>query len=150
MPPFLGLARTRSFRLLNPLFRIYTEDQPHRHLVAICEFHDYIRDLPGIAFRTPVEASQHPKRQADRALVVWQQVRRILTGPPLPVRPNTSWLQCADLDPKRRDLHRQRIAETAHGPLGRVIRRIAGDRDAATDRRHLKDVTAPLLAHYPY
>src|SRR5712671_5147965 len=37
MPPFLGLARTRSFCLLHSLFRIDTEDQPHRHLVAICQ-----------------------------------------------------------------------------------------------------------------
>src|ERR1700693_6039375 len=150
MPPFLGLARTRSFRLLHPLFRIYTEDQPHRHLVAICELHDYIRDLPRIAFRTPFEASQHLEYRTDRALVVWQQVRRILTGPPLPVRPNTSRLQCADLDPKRRDLHPQKITETSHGPLGRVIRRIAGSREPATDRRHLKDVAALLLAHHWY
>ena len=58
MPPFLGLARTRSFRLLHPLFRIYTEDQPHWHLVAICQLHNYVRDLPRIAFRTSFEASQ--------------------------------------------------------------------------------------------
>jgi hypothetical protein len=36
------------------------------------------------------------------------------------------------------------------GPLGRVIRRVAGDRHAAADRRHLKDVAAPLLAHDRY
>jgi hypothetical protein len=35
MPPFLGLARTRSFRSLHPLSRIDTEDQPRQYLVAI-------------------------------------------------------------------------------------------------------------------
>jgi D-lactate dehydrogenase len=43
---------------------------------------------------------------------------------------------------ERRDFPRQRVAETTHGPFGRVIRRIAGNRHAATDRRHLKDATA--------
>ena len=56
MAPFLGFARTRSFRLLHPLFRIDTEDQPQRPLVAVCQLHNYIRDLPRIAFRTSFEA----------------------------------------------------------------------------------------------
>src|ERR1700704_5731470 len=99
MPPFLGLACTRTFRLLHPLFRIYTEDQAQRHLVAICQLHNYIRDLPRIAFLTSFEASQHLEYRTDRGLVVRQQVRRILTGAPRPVGSNTSWLQCADLDP---------------------------------------------------
>src|SRR3984893_2771764 len=146
--PFLGLARTRSFRSLHPLFRIYTEDQPHRHLVTICQLHNYIRDFPRIAFLTPLEASQYLEGRTDRGLVVRQQVRRILTGAPRPVGPNTSRLQCADLDPERRDFHRQSVAETAHGPFGRVIRRIAGNRKATTDRRYLKDVTALLPAHH--
>jgi hypothetical protein len=38
--PFLGLARRRSFRPLYPLSRIYTEDQPHRHLVATWQLHN--------------------------------------------------------------------------------------------------------------
>src|ERR1700732_3353767 len=148
MSPFLGLARTRRFRLLHPLFRIDTEDQPYRHLVAFCQLYNYIRDLPRIAFCTPFEASQHVEHRTDRGLVVRQQVRRILTGAPCPVCPNPSRLQRADLDPERRYFHRQRVTETAHGPLGCVIRRIARNREATTDRRHLKDVTALLLAHH--
>src|SRR5216683_206307 len=148
MSPFLGLARARSFRLLDPLFRIDAEDQPHRHFVAACQLHNYIRDLPRIAFRTPFEASQHLEHRTDRCLVVRQQVRRILARTPCPVGSNTSRLQRADLDPERRYFHCQRIAETAHGPLGRVIRRITGNREATTDRGHLKDVTAPPLAHH--
>ena len=50
MPPFLGLRGARSFCLLHPLFRIDTEDQPHRQLVSICQLHNHIRDLPRIAF----------------------------------------------------------------------------------------------------
>src|SRR6202521_5682190 len=148
MSPFLGLARTRRFRLLHPLFRINTEDQPYRYLVAFYQLYNYIRDLPRIAFRTPFEASQHVEHRTDRGLVVRQQVRRILTGAPCPVGPNTSRLQRADPDPERRYFHRQRVTETAHGPLGRVIRRVARNREATTDRRHLKDVTPLLLAHH--
>src|SRR6267143_3093793 len=148
MSPFLSLTRTRSFRLLHPLFRIYTENQPHRHLVAICQLQNYLRDLSRIAFRTPLEASQYLEHRADRGLVVRQKLRRILTRAPCPVGPDASRLQCADLDPERRDFHRQSVAETAHGPLGRVIGRIAGNREATTDRRHLKDVTAFLLTHH--
>src|SRR6266481_150514 len=147
MPPFLGLTRTRSFSLLHSLFRIYTQDQPHRHVVAICQLHNYLRDLPRIAFRTPFKATQHLEHRTDRGLVVRQQVRRILNGAPCPVGSNTSWLQCADLDPERRNFHRQCVAETAHSPLGRVIRRITRNREATTDRRHLKDVTAFLVTH---
>src|SRR5258708_4586305 len=150
MSPFLGLTRTRSFCLLHPLFRVYTENQPHRHLVAICQLQNYLRDLSRIAFRTPLEASQYLEHRADRGLVVRQKLRRILTRAPCPVGPDASRLQCADLDPERRDFHRQSVAETAHGPLGRVIRRVAGNREATTDRRHLKDVTAFLLAHHWY
>src|SRR6266481_5731635 len=148
MSPFLGLTRTRSFRLLHPLFRVYTENQPHRHLVAICQLQNYLRDLSRIAFRTPLEASQYLEHRADRGLVVRQKLRRILTRAPCPVGPDASRLQCADLDPEWRDFHRQSVAETAHGPLGRVIRRIAGNREPTTDRRYLKDVTALLLAHH--
>src|SRR5258708_6684260 len=99
---------------------------------------------------TSFEASEQLEHRTDRALIVRQQIRRILPCAPRPVGPNTAWLQRADLDPERRDLHRQSVAETAHGPLGRVIWRIAAVSDAATDRRHLKDVTALLLAHYRY
>src|SRR6267142_814404 len=148
MSPFLGLTRTRSFRLLHPLFRVYTENQPHRHLVAICQLQNYLRDFSRIAFRTPLETSQHLEDRTDRGLVVRQKLRRILTRAPCPVGPDASRLQCADLDPERRDFHRQSVAETAHGPLGRVMRRITGNREATTDRRHLKDVTALLLAHH--
>ena len=48
MPPFLGLARSCSFPLLHALFRIDTEDQPHRHLVAVRQLHDDVGDLPRI------------------------------------------------------------------------------------------------------
>src|SRR6266852_4115421 len=134
--------------MLYPLFGIDTEDQPHRHLVTICQLQNYARNLSRIAFQTPFEASQHLQERTDRGLILRQQVRRILTGAPCPVGPNTSRLQCADLDSKGRDFHRQRVAETAHRPLGRVVRRIARNGVAATDRRYLKDVTAFLLTHH--
>ena len=47
MSPFLGLTRTRSFSLLYPLFRIYTQDQPHRHVVAIRQLHNYVAIFRG-------------------------------------------------------------------------------------------------------
>src|ERR1700675_2221819 len=96
MPPFLGLTRTRSFSLLHALFRVDTENQPHRHLVAICQLHNYVRDLLRIAFRTPFEASQYLEHRADRGLIVRQQIWRILTGTPWPVGPNASRFECAD------------------------------------------------------
>src|SRR5882757_7123405 len=111
MSPFLGFARARSFRLLHSFFRIDTEDQPHRHLVAICQLQNYARDLSRIAFRTPFESSQYLEERTDRGLVLGQQVWRILTGAPCPVGPNTSRLQCADLDCEGRDFYRQRVAE---------------------------------------
>jgi hypothetical protein len=125
MSPFVCLGGARSFCLLHSLFRIHTEDQPHRHVVAIRQLRNYARDFPRIAFQTAFDPSQHPQERTDRGLVFRQQVRRILNGSPCPVGPNTSSLQCADLDTERRDFHRQRVAETAHRPLGRVIRRIA-------------------------
>src|ERR1700676_2463354 len=150
MPPLLRLACARSFRPLHTLLRIHTEDQPERHLIAVRQLHNHSRDLPRIAFRTSFEAPQQLDHRTDRAFIVRQQIRRILSSAPRPVGPNAAWLQRADLDPERRDLHRQSVAETAHRPLGRMIWRIAAVRDAATDRRHLKDVTALLLAHYRY
>src|SRR4030088_33114 len=129
MSPFLSFARSCSFRLLHPLFRIYTKDQPHRHLVAIRELDNYVGDLPRIAFRTPFQASQHLEYRTDRCLILWQQPRRILTGTPCPVGSNTSRLECANLEPEGRDFHRQSVAETAYSPLSRVIRRIAGNRE---------------------
>src|ERR1700720_2880896 len=54
MPPFLSLGGARSFCLLHPRFRIHTEDQPHRHLVAICQLQNHVRDLSWIAFPTPL------------------------------------------------------------------------------------------------
>src|SRR6202040_3293112 len=150
MPPLLRLACARSFRPLHTLLRIHTEDQPERHLIAVRQLHNHIRDLARIAFRTSFEAPQQLDHRTDRGFIVRQQIRRILPCAARPVGPNAAWLQRADLDPERRDLHRQSVAETAHRPLCRVIWRIAAVRDAATDRRHLKDVTAPLLAHYRY
>src|ERR1700682_3602885 len=148
MSPFLGLHCEGGFCLLHPLFRIDTEDETHRHLVAICQLQNYVRDFPRIAFRTPFEASQYLQERTDGGLILRQQVRRILNGAPCPVGPNTSRLECADLDSEGRNFHRQRVAEAAHRPLGRVIRRIARNRVATTDRRHLKDVTAFLLTHH--
>src|SRR5258706_15154565 len=150
MSKFLGLACTRSFRALHPLLRIYTENQPYRHFVAVCQSHDYFGDFPRIAFRAPFEASQHLEPRTDRFLVLRQQVRRILPSTPGPVSPDTSRLQRADPNPERRDFHRQSVAESSNGPLGRVIRSIAGNRQATTDRRYLKDVTALLFAHHWY
>src|SRR5882724_4369293 len=148
MSPFLGLHCAGGFCLLHPLFCIDTEDETHRHLVAICQLQNYVCDFPWIAFRSPFEASQYLQERTDGGLILRQQVRRILNGAPCPVCPNTSRLQRADLDSEGRDFHRQRVTETAHRPLGRVIRRVARNRVAATDRRHLKDVTTPLLAHH--
>src|ERR1700737_1770363 len=92
MAPFLRLARTRGFRLLHSPLRIYAEDQPHRHLVAIRQLHNYVRYFPRIAFRAPFEASQYLEHRTDRGLVLRQQVLRILKGAPCPVGPNTSRL----------------------------------------------------------
>src|SRR6202011_4116747 len=117
------------------------------HLVAICQLQNYVRYFPRIAFRTPFEASQYLQERTDGGLILRQQVRRILNGAPCPVGPNTSRLQRADLDSEGSDFHRQRVAETAHRPLGRVIRRIARNSVATADRRHLKDVAAFLLTH---
>src|SRR6266853_1770000 len=74
MSPFLGFARSCSFSLLHSLFCIFTKDQPHRHLVAVRQLHDYVRDFPRITFRTPFESSQHLVYRTDRGLVVRQQV----------------------------------------------------------------------------
>ena len=148
MAPFFRFSRSRSFRLLHPIFRIYTEYQPERHVVAIRQLQNYIRNLPRIAFRTPFEASQHLEYRTDRCFVLRQQLRRILTSAPCPVGANTSRLQSADLDPERRNFHRQRIAEAAYGSFGRVIGSITANRDTPTDRRHLKNVAALLFAHH--
>src|SRR5258705_7464295 len=103
MSPFFGLARSRSFRLLHALFRIDTEDQPHRHLVAVRQLHDDIGDLPRIAFRTPFEPPQYLEERTDRRLVLGQQVPRILTGAPCPVGPNAPPLPSADLHSEARN-----------------------------------------------
>src|SRR5260370_35031952 len=145
MSKFLGLARSRGFRLLHSLFRIDTEDQPHWHLVAVRQLHDYVRDFPRITFQTPFEASQYLQERTDRGLILRQQVRRILNGAPCPVGPNTPRLQCAALDSEGRDFHRQRVAETPHRPLGRVVRRIARTGAPAPAPRHLTAVTAMPL-----
>src|SRR6266446_1247733 len=110
MSPLVGLGGARSFCLLHSLFRIDTEDQPHRHVIAVRQLRNYVRDFPWIAFQTAVEASQHLQERTDRGLILRQQVRRLLNGAPCPVGPNTSRLQCADLDSEGRDFHRQRVA----------------------------------------
>jgi hypothetical protein len=58
MPPFLGLARTCSFRLLHPFLRIYTQNQPERNFVAVCQLHNQIRYLARIAFLTAFDTFQ--------------------------------------------------------------------------------------------
>src|SRR5438552_14074980 len=86
MSPLVGLGGARSFRLVHTLFGIYTENQPHRHLVAICQLQNYARDLPRIAFQTPFEASQYLQERTNRGFVLRQQVRRLPRGAPCPVR----------------------------------------------------------------
>src|ERR1700739_5118042 len=103
MSPFFGLGGARSFRMLHPLFRIDTEDQPRWHVIAVRQLHNYVRDFPWIAFQTSFEASQSLQKRTDRGLVFRQQVCRILSGAPRPVGPNTSRLQRADLDAERGD-----------------------------------------------
>ena len=98
MSPFLGLQCAGGFRSLHSLFPIDTEDQPDRHLVAIRQLHNYVRDFPRIALQTPFEALQRHQERSDRGLILRQQVRYIPNGAPCPVGPNTSRLQCADLD----------------------------------------------------
>jgi hypothetical protein len=49
MPPLLGLACTRRFRLVHTLLRIHPEYQPERHLIAVRQLHNHIRDLSRIA-----------------------------------------------------------------------------------------------------
>src|SRR5476649_2764431 len=148
MPPLLGLACACRFRLVHTLRRIHAQKQPERYLITVRELHNHIRDLTRIAFRTYLVASEELEHRTDRDLIVRQQIRRVLPRPSRPVSPNTARFQRANLDPERCDLHRQSVAETAHGPFGRVIWRIAAVRDAAAHRGHLKDVTALLLAHY--
>src|ERR1700674_5953961 len=98
MPPLLRLACARSFRPLHTLLRIYTEDQPDRHLIAVRQLHNHIRDLARIAFRTSFETSQQLEYRTDRGLVLWQQIRGILPCASRPVGPNAARLQSADLD----------------------------------------------------
>src|SRR5260370_31108285 len=105
MSALVGLGGARGFRLLHSFFRIDTEDQPHRYVVAICQLQNYVRDFSRIAFQTPFESSQYLEERTDRGLVLGQQIWRILTGAPCPVGPNASRLQCADLDSEGRDLH---------------------------------------------
>ena len=84
MSPFRGLGGAGSFCVLHALFRVYAEDQPGGDVVAIRQLHDYVRDFPGIAFRTPFEAAQYLRERTDRGLILRQQLRRILTGAPSP------------------------------------------------------------------
>src|ERR1700731_1503149 len=118
MAKFFGLACTRRFGLLHALLGVYPEDQPQRYIIAVRQLHNQVGDLAWVTFLTPLDALQQLQYGADRRLIVWQQMGRILSGAPRPVGANTTRLQCADLDPKRRDLHGQSVAETAHGPLG--------------------------------
>src|SRR5689334_10442826 len=80
MSPFLSLDCAGGFGSLHSLFRIYTEDQPHGHVLTIRQLQNYVRDLSRIAFQTPFESSQHLQERTDRGLIFRQQVRRILNG----------------------------------------------------------------------
>jgi len=51
-----GLVRVQSRGYM--LFRIYAENQPDWHLIAVRQSHNHIRDLARIAFQTPFDASQ--------------------------------------------------------------------------------------------
>src|SRR5258708_38074126 len=99
MAPFLGFTCTCSLCPVYMFFRIYTENQPEWHLVAVRQSHNHIRDLARIAFQTAFDASQEVEHRTDRSLIIGQQVRRILPCPPRPVGPNTARLQRADLQP---------------------------------------------------
>src|SRR5258708_36343407 len=140
MSPLVGLGGARGFCLLHPFFRIDTENQPHRHLVAIRQLHNYVRDFPRIAFRTSFESSQYLEERTDRGLVLGQQVWRILTGAPCPVGPNASRLQGADLDSEGRHFHRQRVAQTAHPPPRPPTPRLPPHPSPPTRRPHLLHV----------
>src|SRR5258708_7146369 len=145
MSPFLGLGSARGFCLLRPFFRIDTEDQPHRHLVAIRQLHNYVRDFPRIAFRTPFEPSQYLEERTDRCLVLGQQVRRILTGAPCPVGPNGT-LPAGDVFRARLILaladgsrYREiaRSLRTSVPTIARWKMRFEGDGLAGSEGRHL-------------
>src|ERR1700693_6594391 len=103
MSPFFTFHCARASSLLPPRFRVTTENQPHRHLVAVRQLQNYVRDLSWIAFRTSFESSQNLVHCTDRGLVLRQQVRHILTRALCPVGPNAARLECADLDPERRE-----------------------------------------------
>src|ERR1700688_3610931 len=114
MPPLLRLACARSFRPSHTLLRIHTEDQPERHLIAVRQLHNHIRDLARIAFRTSFEASEQLEHRTDRSLIVRQKIRDILPCASRPVGSNAARLQRANLDSERRDLHCESVAETAY------------------------------------
>src|SRR5580658_4185587 len=52
------------------------------------------------------------------------------------------------LTPKGAISIRESVAEAADSPFRRVVRRIAGNCQAAPDGRHLKDIAALLSAHH--
>src|ERR1700731_920913 len=146
MSPFLGLplrGRLPLVALAVPhRHRGSAAPAPRRYLpVAELRPRSFADRLPhalrGLAIS---RASSRPKPRSPAAGPAYSHPR---------VAPSWSeYLQALDLDPERRDFHRQRVAKTADSPLGRVIRRVAGNPEATADRRHLKDVTALLLAHH--
>ena len=107
MPPFIGLACTRSFHPVHALFRIYTEDQSDRHLIAVCQLHNHIRDLARVALGTHFVALQQLQDRADRCFILPQKFRRLLSCAPCPIGPNAARLQSAYLDAERCDASAQ-------------------------------------------
>ena len=85
---------------------------------------------------------------AHRYFILRQKVRRFLSCAPCPIGPNAARLQSAYLDAERCDFHRESVAEAADSPLRRMVRRVAGNCQAAPDGRYLKDVAALLFAHH--
>ena len=138
----------RGFHPLHPLLRIDAQDQADRDFFAVCQLHHHIGDFARVALGTHFVALQELQDRADRRFILRQKFRRLLSCAPCPIGPNAARLQSAYLDAERCDFHRESVAKAADSPLRRVVRRIAGNRQAASDGRHLKDVAALLFAHH--
>src|SRR6202030_2157208 len=87
-------------------------------------------------------------KRAYRRFIVRKQSRRIPVCTSAPVGAYAAGLERADLHAKRRHFRGERLGKSSNGPLGSVVRRIAGNGGYSTAHgRYLKDATAPLLAH---
>jgi len=95
---FSASLAPRSVSLLHPLFRIYTQDQRTgtSSLFASCTLRS---DFPRIALPHAFRLRNILSIEPTEASVVRQQVRRILNVRALPSWFESSWLQCADIDP---------------------------------------------------